>query len=364
MQNYFPIPLFTLIRLIRYNNGLDIRKIKNLFPWLLKTIVLEPFRWIELATQNQKILKHSIQKEPIFVLGFYRSGTTYLHQFLTQDDRMGYHSVFQMVFPEIMLSSEKWLLPVMESMAKLFKMEDPVHRTPLSWRFLGEEDATMTTSLNPQGAQWGYFFPSKMMEYFNRYVLFEDLSQSEKQSWIDTFLYLIKKISIANQGKQLVLKSPPQTARVKLLLSLFPKAKFIFIHRNPYEVFASNRRFWNIAKDIYTIGNTKSVDVDSIILNTYSKTMDHYLSDYTTIPEGQLVELAYTDFINKPLENMRHIYETLQLDDFNYCLAKMTSFADQQKSFVRLDHKLDLKDVNRVSEKWGSFIKHWDYRLL
>jgi len=37
----------------------------------------------------------------------------------------------------------------------------------------------------------------------------------------------------------LVLKSPCHTGRVRLLLKLFPKARFIFIHRNPYEVFLS-----------------------------------------------------------------------------------------------------------------------------
>lgn len=363
MQKYFPLPLFTFLRLIRYNGGISVRKVKNLFPWILKTTVLEPFRWLELATQHQKITKHELREDPVFILGFYRSGTTYLHQFLTQDDRSGYHSVFQMVFPEIMLSSKKWLLPVMESFARLFKMQDPVHRIPLSWRFLGEEDATMTTSLNPMGAQWGYFFPLKMMDYFNKYVLFESLSSSEKQEWINAFLYLIKKISIASGNKQLVLKSPPQTARIKLLHSLYPKAKFVFIHRNPYEVFASNRRFWKVADDIYTIGSSKGVDIDSIILTTYSKTMDQYLLESKAIPKGQLVEVAYTDFINNPIANMRHIYESLNLNDFDYCKPEMTSFADQQKNFSRLDHNLDIEDTKMITEKWGTYIKHWGYSL-
>lgn len=332
--------------------------------WLLKTIPFEPLRWIELATQSKKIERHTITHHPIFVLGFYRSGTTYMHEFLSQDDRRGYHSVFQMIFPEIMLSSERWLLPIMQGMSNLFNMQDPVHRIPLSWRFLGEEDATMTTSLNPMGAQWGYFFPTKMMDYFNKYVLFENLSEVKKEAWVNSFIYLLKKISIANNGKQLVLKSPPQTARVKLLLSLFPQAKFIFIHRNPYEVFASNRRFWKVADNIYTIGKTKNADIDSIILDTYYKTMDRYLLEKSAIPRGQLAEVAYADFIDKPLENMKRIYETLAIDDFDHCSAQMTSFASQQSVFTRLEHKLDSRDIERVSEKWGSFIKYWDYPLL
>ena len=66
--------------------------------------------------------------------------------------------------------------------------------------------------------------------------------QSEFEAWKQEFVFLLKKISLANHNKQLVLKSPPNTARIKLLLSLFPNAKFIFIHRNPYEVYVSNKQ--------------------------------------------------------------------------------------------------------------------------
>ena len=40
-------------------------------------------------------------------------------------------------------------------------------------------------------------------------------------------------------GKPLVIKSPVHTARVALLLKLFPRAKFIYLHRNPLQVFQS-----------------------------------------------------------------------------------------------------------------------------
>jgi hypothetical protein len=35
--------------------------------------------------------------------------------------------------------------------------------------------------------------------------------------------------------KPLLIKSPVHTARVRLLLKLFPKAKFIYIHRHPLQ---------------------------------------------------------------------------------------------------------------------------------
>src|SRR4030095_10766430 len=108
-------------------------------------------------------------------------------------------------------------------------------------------------------------------EQFKKYVLFENIPDGEAEAWKQSFIFLLKKISIANQRKQLVLKSPPNTARLKLLLSIFPDAKFVFIHRNPYEVYSSNKRFWQVLQKKYALQTTQSVDVDALILETYSK---------------------------------------------------------------------------------------------
>jgi omega-hydroxy-beta-dihydromenaquinone-9 sulfotransferase len=364
MNRLFPLPIYTFLKIVFENGGITPKGIKNLPPWLIKTVLFEPLRWIELGMYNKKISQHTITKHPLFILGFYRSGTSYLHQFLTKDDRFGYHSNFQMILPEIMLSSEKILAPVFEFICRSFNLQDSVHRVPLSFRFPGEEDATMTTSVNPRGAQWGYFFPKKMNEYFQKYVMFENLPDSEFEAWKHEFVFLLKKISLANHNKQLVLKSPPNTARIKLLLSLFPNAKFIFIHRNPYEVYVSNKRFWKVTHKIYALGGTRSVDINSIILDTYSKIMHRYLLEKDLIPEGQLIEIPYEDLIQNPLERMRKIYKTIHLDDFGYCENKMKSFVELQKNFVKLDHKLAAEEKRVVSEKLEPFIRHWNYPFL
>ena len=364
MNRLFPLPIYSFLKIAYKNGGIDAKGSLKIPGWLLKTILFEPLRWTELAIYNRKINKHNISKPPVFILGFYRSGTSYLHEFFTQDDRLGYHSNFQMIFPEIMLSSEKWMSPAFEFIFRLFKLQDPVHRVPLSLRFPGEEDGAMTTSLNPRGAAWGYFFPKKMIEYFDKYVLFENIPDSEIEKWKQGYLFLLKKISIANKNKQLVLKSPPNTARIKLLLSLFPDAKFIFIHRNPYEVYASNKRFLKVTHKIYALGGTKSLNTNSIILDTYAKMMHHYIQEKHLIPQGQLMELAYEDFIQNPISNMRAAYETLHLNDFSYCENKMTSFAERQKKFNMLAHQLPPEERSIISGKLEHIIRHWNYQFL
>lgn len=360
MSQLFPLPLYTFLKIAYKNGGVSIKGIRNLTPWLLKTILFEPLRWVELA-YNPKIRRHTLAKDPIFILGFYRSGTSYMHELMTKDDRLGYHTNFQMVLPEVMLSGERILRPFFDFICRVFNIEDKVHRVRLSFRGPGEEDAGMTTLVNPRGAQWGYFFPKMALTHFQQYVLFENIPPSEKKAWEEDFVFLLKKISMANQNKQLVLKSPPNTARVKQLLSLYPNAKFILIHRNPYEVYTANKRFWEVTRQVYAVGGFGTIDVNGIIMDTYARTMDRYLSEKDLVPEGQLIEIAYADFIQKPMENMQKIYKTLQLGDFSYCESKMQRFVDAQKSFVRLQYELPETEGKTVTRKFEPYIRHWNY---
>lgn len=360
MNRIFPLPIYTFIKTAAKYGGVSFKGLKNLTPWLVKTIVFEPLRWIEM-TYNKKISQHIITQDPVFILGFYRSGTSYMHHFLTQDDRFGYHTTFQMIFPEIMLGSEKILSPFFNFICRIFNLQDPVHRRQMSFRFPGEEDAAMTTGLSTGGAQWGYFFPKIMMEHFRKYVLFQNIPPSEIEEWKRDFVFLLKKISLANRGKQLVLKSPPNTARIKLLLSLFPKAKFIFIHRNPYEVYASNKQFWKVTNRIYAVGGTKSIDRKAIILETYAEIMHRYLLDRELIPDGQLIEIPYEDLIQKPLDTMRKIYEKLHFNDFGYCEYTMKKYVEGQKSFLKLKHELPANEIEVVSKKLEPFLRQWNY---
>lgn len=363
MNTLTPLPFITFLGIIQRGGGLGIGGLKNIPAWLTKTLLLEPVRWIEIS-KNSKVHNHCIKTHPIFVLGFYRSGTTYLQDFILQDDRFGHHTLFQMVFPEIMLTAEKWMGPFLQNISNLIRAKDKVHRIPLNWQYVGEEDGTMTTALDIRGAQWGYFFPRMMIEHFKKYVLFEDVTDFEKVQWCNSFIFLLRKISIACGNKQLVLKSPPHTARIRVLKEIFPQAKFIFIHRNPYEVFESNRRFWEVARSIYTIGKVGGVDFDAIILKTYAKTMDRYMEDRQILSSNELIEIRYDKLLSNPIGSIRMIYDQLELDDYSHCKKKMELFAGRQKDFVRLKHQFSRDCIDKVNEHWDKYIRHWDYSKL
>jgi len=95
------------------------------------------------------------------------------------------------------------------------------------------------------------------MEYRKYQCLKEGkVSDKELGTWVLSFQKLIWKIKVRDTLKQkvrkmprqLVLKSPCHTGRVRLLLKIYPGAKFVFVHRNSYEVFSSGA---NMASTTY-----------------------------------------------------------------------------------------------------------------
>ena len=355
------IPFYKLCKIIASNGGPSFSGIPHLAPWIIKTVFFEPLRWIELVKWTKKISQHEIEQSPIFILGYYRSGTTYLQRMFMQDRSFGYTSIFQSVLPEIMLTFEKKFTPPLQFISRLLRLQNHFHRVPLTWKdFPGEEDVALTALLQKDASQWGSLFPAHFNKYLENNILMTNVPLTEIEGWKRKYLFLLKKISMSNNQKQLVLKNPPNTARLKLLHSLFPEAKFIHIIRDPLEVFASNRKFWSVIKKNYALGTSRSINTDKIILDSYAAIMQKYQEEKKLVPPGQLVEIRYEDFIAQPVQTLHQLYKRLNLGDFESTRQSMIDFVGQQKKYQPLQHNLDEETTQRILAKWDPYIKLWN----
>ncbi len=196
-------------------------------------------------------LANNDDQPPVFILGHPRTGTTLLHSLLALDEeRFTTVDTFMAGFPHCFLFFEragKFLFKGILSPTR------PMDNMKLHFD-LPQEDELGTNSLS------GYLvspynslvFMRDEKEY-RKYQCFKEgeVDEMDEEKWTYWFRYYITKIKMRDllrrhndsgnrrSPRQLVLKSPCHTGRVRLLLKLFPKAKFVFIHRNPYEVFLS-----------------------------------------------------------------------------------------------------------------------------
>ncbi|NOZ75938.1 MAG: sulfotransferase [FCB group bacterium] len=277
------------IRLLRDNDPVERPYIWRAVYITFMTLLFAPVRGLQSAVFSRQIDQTTLAGDPVFVLGHYRSVGTYLMNLLTQDRQWGFISTTQALLPELFLLGR----PI-RNIFNLFLHEkrpmDNVLVSPES----PEEPEHAIGNLTPYGFYQGFCFPRKMRDYFYRSVLFED--PTARQEWETAYRYILKAATLASQGKQLLIKNPPDTARIPDLLALFPKAKFIFLQRNPYVMFPSIRNFYTAYIVDWQLQSLEPSILDENILTIYRLMMERYQQDKHRIPAGNLVEVKFEDF--------------------------------------------------------------------
>jgi len=351
-MNYIPfMPLFRFIRIVVIYGGLSVKNVFHLAPWLLKVIILEPLRWIEVMRFENRINRTRIIHPPVFILGHYRSGTTFMQRIFTHDSRFGSMSLFQQNAPELMLLFEKPLTKIIQWVSDLFRVQNQFHRVPSDWSYPGEEDIALMAMMSEYSPTWGFLFPRKFNMIFPSYFQ-GDTKRNEK--WEQDYLYLLKKLTLKNQGKPLILKSPPHTARVKALLELFPQARFVYISRDSCELFSSTGRLWDVVKRFHSLGPTAGVEKDELIYSSIEIFRNQWREDQKLLQPDKFIEIDYKDLLHHPLDVVHQIYSKLQLPDFLYCEPAIRQFLETQKNYKTLTHVISQEVKSKIASRCAS----------
>jgi len=131
--------------------------------------------------------------------------------------------------------------------------------------------------MTPYGYYNGWCFP-KNIDYYSATIPIETVDKKIQENWLSTYDYFSKKLTLYHKGKQLVLKNPANTARIKLLLSRYPQANLVHISRNPYDVFSSMQKFISIVLPRYCIQTPPSQQrLQQVIFNVYHDRNTSYL---------------------------------------------------------------------------------------
>ncbi|HYV93090.1 MAG TPA: sulfotransferase [Chitinophagales bacterium] len=359
MGQLFLAPALQFHHIVKSNGGVHPSRRKNLLPWIAKFVLFEPLRITEHILFSKKIISHRITHPPLFILGHYRSGTTYLQRLLATDTDFGYQTIFYSALPELMLGFEWILRPVLAACTRVSRAENKFHRIPFRWDFPGEEDVALTSFGRREALHWGNLFPEKFSDYFERYVLFST-GEKDKEAWKKNYLHFLKKLSIASKGKPLILKSPPNTARIPLLLELFPDAKFIHLYRDPLEVFQSSRNFWNIINRYHALRPVSDEQITELIFYSYNSMMRRYHETKHLIPRGNLLEISYHDLMKNPLYYQRKIYEAFGFEFNEKKKRSAEKFVSNTSGYKPVEYHLPEEEKQILLKKGIEYFSVWN----
>ena len=241
------------------------------------------FAAVESLRYGAAIEQVAVTYPPLFILGHWRSGTTLLHYLLAQDTRQFcFASTFQAINPRSFLTTEAIGTRLFSG---LVPARRPMDNLPQSFR-TPQEDELALLLLTLRSLYLGISFPASE-EWFGRYLTFRDVPESEVREWKSGLQWFVKKLTYRYR-RTVLLKSPAHTGRIRLLLALFPNARFVHIHRHPFEVFQSVCHYFSTAPWYTYLQRQRLEGLEDRILRRYTQLYDAWFSDRDLIPEGHL----------------------------------------------------------------------------
>ncbi len=292
---------------------------------------------------------------PLFILGHWRSGTTHLHYLLNQDPQLITASTYQMSNPTGFLRAERWHKPLLAPAAPRERPQDSVAfslDTP-------QEDEIGLAAMCPFTPYMGWAFPRRELHY-RRYLSFEDATAAERAAFLDCLDLLIRKLA-SRDGSAVVLKSPGHTARIPMLLERWPDARFIVIHRHPYEVFRSSVHLYRTWWDRFAFLQAPSQEgFEARVLDLYETMHRRFFATEHLLPPDRTSTLAYDALVADPIGALRRVYDQIQLPHFpedrvRAYLSTITGYTNNRYA--------PLEEVWRaqVRRRWASSFERWGY---
>ena len=297
-------------------------------------------------------------RRPVFVLGHHRSGTTHLWNLLAQDPRFAYPTVLQGVFPHTFLTFEGLAHRWAQRLAPRKRPQDNVSFGPDAP--IEEERAICTTSF--RSMQMARHFPADR-ERFKPYLTLADADATAREEWRRALDRFARKLLFRHGDQRtLLFKAPDHTGKIALILSLYPDARFIHIHRHPYDVFRSTRKMERDTIPLYAYQRPHWEDLDEFILWRYRAMYDAYFTDSQDLGNDQLAELSFSELEADPVGQLERVYAQLGLPDFEQARSVVERYVDSLRGYQK-NRYTDLPETTRarITEAWQPAFKRWGY---
>lgn len=292
------------------------------------SLLLAPFYVLE-SLYVKIVPRPPMHPAPVFVIGHWRSGTTYLHYLLSKDKQFATCTNVDAFTPGALLVG-RWLL------RKMITFRLPKTR-PMDNVKLGpttpQEDEFAMMLLARESFYHGFAFPKAMKELFFNYVIFDPQNVATIHQWNKSYYEYLLRLSNRYNNKRLLLKNPVNTARVKYIVSLFPNAKFVYIHRSGTEVKLSTARMLKAMIDANCLQSFDETQLESHVELFHHMLIREYENQRHYVDENNLVEISYNELVARPLETVNKIYDRLHLDGFENSREAFTEFIAEQRDY-------------------------------
>jgi hypothetical protein len=270
---------------------------------------------------------------PIFISGLYRSATTKLQSLLCADPRFLHLPTWQTSFPipvgETPPGGEDPRIAMSRAHLELFKKNCPqAHLAhPLSANEPSEEVPFMTSSFRVLDAKQPSVSFANWLKTQDKEPMYRDFRRT-----LQALQFQFKKPGLVEQ--RYCLKAPLHLGHIETLIKVFPDAKVIFTHRDPYPAVYSFTMLRRSLRGMY-MDDVDTQAIGSEILDQASTALGNFLTARSKLPAEHFLDLRFEDIVTKLFDMIDDIYAFIDAPlppEIRAILARADEQPDEYKS--------------------------------
>ena len=319
----------------------------------LSGVAVQPLAWLQSLLYGRALRQLELPFDPVIVIGHWRSGTTYLHQLLAADPQAATARNALTVAPQVALLLKPLIVPLLRRWMTATRPIDAVPWGPMD----PQEDEIGLARLSFDTNMAGVAFPQEYPFHFRRCVL------RSTPGFRRQFLHFCRLTLLheAPGKSHWLIKNSAHSARVPLLLELFPKARFVLLQRDPVDSIRSLVQVKQNLADL--VGLQPAPDAVRQVEETASAhrlLMQAFDAARAQIPAGQLVEVPYEALIEAPLATVERIYSELSIPGWQKAKPWIAARVEQAKLYRARPVQLEPKAEKRLQALMKSAAAHSD----
>ena len=326
----------------------------------LKTDVLEILcarLQMEHDRQLYPDINHQEIREPLFIVGLPRSGTSVLHRLLGADPEHRSPLMWEVRSPSPPTrDDEKRRIQRATQNCNFFNWLVPTFRYAhtVGAEVPQECVSLMTPTFLSDQFDAMYYVPSYRSWFFR-----QDLRPAYQYH-----RRFLQHLQFRRSARRWILKAPTHMFALPALLPVYPDALFVQTHRTPVDSIASVSSLVTILRSAFSDAVDRFI-VCREAIDYWSETMAKFLRERDRLGNNRICDIQYDEIRREPIRAVRRIYEYFGWSLSHEAERRMRVLLASQAKRQSANHRYDLSEFGSSAEevlrKFGPYCQRFSF---
>lgn len=300
-------------------------------------------------------------RRPLFIVGLFRSGTTFLHNLLSQDPSSRWLHLGEAFSPSPSPTQKTWENdPRLKKAVKWVKFQKSLASNVFTAHHISANRPAECSRLFEHGFIGHLFDFRANVNTYSEWLQGQDL--------VGSYQYYRQQLQYLGwhwSSDHWVLKAPAHLYALDALLTVFPDACIIHLHRDPLEVLPSCCSLSAMGRNRFTDHQTLTA-IGDYWQKTLTKAVERAMQVRAKAAAERFYDVNYIELIQEPMRTVRQIYEYFGYQFNNEVEENINKWIGENPQHKHGTHRYSLDqfglDSKEISRKFANYCQRFNLK--